>query len=119
MKTFLDILVGYMTIAVLATQMNLDEKPFWVHFLTDKHMKILMMFAAAQAACNNLRASILATYIYYLTLDNAEFVVMFVKDISKLAIDESSNEETKEKDEDKDEEKDKEQKEEDPMKMFF
>ena len=115
MKTFVDILVGYMTIAVLATQMNLDEKPFWIHFFTDRHMKILMMFAAAQAACGNVRASIIATYIYYLTLDHAESVITFVKDIPNLIHDESLNEKTKENDVEEDEG----QEEEDSMKMFL
>ena len=112
MKTFIDILVGYMTIAVLATQMNLAEKPFWVHFLEDKHMRILMIFAGAQAACSNWKASILATYLYYLTLDNNEAVLMFIRDIPRKKSDESP-------DEDHSETKDEVKEDEDPLKMFF
>ena len=101
-----------MTIAVLASQMNLDEQPFWVNFLSDKHMKILMMFAAAQAACNNLRASILATYIYYLTLDNSESVIMFIKDLPKMTNDIVADEKSNQKNEEEKEE-------DDSMKMFY
>lgn len=114
MKTFIDILVGYMTIAVLATQMNLDEKPFWVHFLEDKHMKILMMFAGAQAACNNWRASLLATYIYYLTLDNTDSVLMFIKEEVR-----NKKDDDKSSDEKESETKDEVDEDEDPLKMFF
>ena len=116
MKTFIDILVGYMTIAVLATQLNLGEKPFWVHFLKDKHMKILVVFAAAQAACNNWRASLLATYIYYFTLDNTDSVIMFIKEIRNKKDDDKSSDE-KESDEKESETKDEES--EDSLKMFF
>lgn len=123
MKTFIDILVGYMTIAVLATQMNLDEKPFWVNFLEDKHMKILMMFAGAQAACGNWKASVLATYIYYLTLDNTDSVLMFIKDIPNTtravydAVDDAVNDD--ESSDEKDSETKDDAKEEDPLQMFF
>lgn len=102
-----------MTIAVLATQLNSNETPFWVHFLEDKHMKILMMFAAAQASCNNWKASLLATYIYYLTLDNTGTVLRFIKDIhNEKDYDDSDEKKLETKDDAKKEE-------EDSLKMFF
>jgi hypothetical protein len=65
-----DIVTAYMTILLLSEQLQIGDnanQDLLKKLLRHDVIKIMVIFAAAQAATSNFRASVIATYLFYST----------------------------------------------------
>lgn len=83
LRHYVDLIVGYMTMLVLADSIGVDKPDIVKVFLKNYYIKVLVLFSAALAATQNIKASMLATYLFYVSLGwghkNRE--MLFIPDI--------------------------------------